>query len=236
MTEFDLFMALRPMYPAKEYALLPQTANGTGFSAKRHCDALALGLWPSRGMHLSGFEIKCYRGDWIRELRNPEKAEEIARFCNYWWIVASGPFVELTELPEGWGLMTWDEKKSALVKTKAAPFREASHPDFPFVAAMLRKAQDVVGPEAALVEARRQGEQAGRKECAGTFQLINDRYIALQKEVAAFEKESGLKLHGGWHHGAVTGQAVNQILNGTVTRDKDQLIRVAEHILKELSS
>src|SRR5690349_16908111 len=65
MTEFELFQALRPYYPAREYALLPQVANGTGVGAFRHCDALALSLWPSRGLHLSGFEMKSYRGDWM---------------------------------------------------------------------------------------------------------------------------------------------------------------------------
>jgi hypothetical protein len=60
MTEFELFQALRPLYPAREYALLPQVANGTGAGSKRHCDALALSLWPSRGLYLTGFEMKSY--------------------------------------------------------------------------------------------------------------------------------------------------------------------------------
>ena len=42
MTEYELFQALRPLYPAAEYALLPQVANATGARTKRHCDALAL--------------------------------------------------------------------------------------------------------------------------------------------------------------------------------------------------
>lgn len=58
MTEYELFQALRPLYPAAEYALLPQVANATGARTKRHCDALALSLWPSRGLHLHGFEMK----------------------------------------------------------------------------------------------------------------------------------------------------------------------------------
>jgi hypothetical protein len=48
-----------------------------------------MGLWPSRGLKLMGFEIKAGRGDWLGELRNPRKAESIARFCDQWWVVAT---------------------------------------------------------------------------------------------------------------------------------------------------
>jgi hypothetical protein len=78
-------------------------------------------------MALSGFEIKSYRGDWLRELKNPAKAEGIASCCNYWWIVAGNlEIVQTGELPEPWGLLAWDEKKAALVKIKGAAFREAA--------------------------------------------------------------------------------------------------------------
>lgn len=233
MTEFDLFQALRPHYPAREYALLPQTANGTGAGAFRHCDALALGLWPSRGMHLSGFEIKSYRGDWLRELRNPEKAEEIAQYCNYWWIVAASPFVKADELPEPWGLMTWDEGKGSLTKTKRAPFREALKPDLPFVAAMMRKAQEVVTPDAALAEARAEGLAVGRKEGEGRSKYDLEDYRKLQQQVRDFEKASGITISG-WAGGHQVGEAVNQVLNGTVMRERDALRKIAERLLLDL--
>lgn len=61
LSEYELFRALRHHYPAREYALLPQVGNGTGSRCNRHADALALSLWPSRGLHLNGFEIKSHR-------------------------------------------------------------------------------------------------------------------------------------------------------------------------------
>jgi hypothetical protein len=233
MTEFELFQALRPFYPAREYALLPQTANGTGAGAFRHCDALALSLWPSRGMHLSGFEIKSHRGDWLRELRNPEKAEQIAQHCNYWWIVAAGPFVKADELPEPWGLMNWNEKKQVLVKTKPAPFREALRPDFPFVAAMLRKAQEVCTPDSAIAQAWAEGRKQGQEEGESRSKFDLEHFDRLKKQVIAFEKASGIKLDE-WRDGKAIGGAVNQVLTGAVAHGRETLLGIAKQLVQDL--
>jgi len=234
MTEHQLFLALRALYPAAEYALLPQVANGTGSRANRHADALALSLWPSRGLSLSGFEMKSYRGDWIRELRNPAKAEEIAQYCNFWWIVAGGPFVQLDELPEGWGLLAWDPEKKALKKQKQAIRKDAVLPDLPFIAAMLRKAQEFIGPEAETIKAKEEaflkGKEAGQVEAKYAL----ERYATLQKTVGDFEKASGIKLTHNWRGGKAVGDAVNVVLNGTIGHEKNQLRRLAKQILKDL--
>jgi len=90
-------------------------------------------LWPSRGLHLMGFEIKAGRGDWLRELKDPGKAEGIAAYCDQWWVVAPAEVIvprrhrlelqpalaglgheqarpasdhlDLTTFPEHWGLL-----------------------------------------------------------------------------------------------------------------------------------
>jgi hypothetical protein len=236
MTEFELFQALRPFYPAREYALLPQVANGTGAGAFRHCDALALSLWPSRGLHLHGFEIKSYRADWIREMHNPEKAEEIAQYCNHWWIVAGNlAIVKVDELPQPWGLMAWDEKKVGLVKIKSAPFREALKPDLPFLAAALRKAQETVTPDAALAEARTAGREEGKADAEVHNKYELDRYSELKQRVKDFEKASGIKMDQ-YIPGIEIGEAVNQVLNGTVMRERKALLEIAERIVKDLAS
>ena len=84
----ELADRLAKKYAAPQYAFLEQVRNGTGGFANRSADAMALSLWPSRGLMLDGFEIKGYRTDWLRELKNPAKAEELAVYCNRWWIVA----------------------------------------------------------------------------------------------------------------------------------------------------
>lgn len=234
MNEYELFQALRPHFPVREFALLPQVANGTGSNARRHADALALGLWPSRGMRLHGFEIKSYRGDWVRELTNPEKAEEIAAFCNHWWIVTAHPgMVKDGELPPLWGLMEYDPDTKALVKKTAASYRESKPVDLAFVAAMLRKAQEVCTPEGVLQERYDAGFAEGKKAVASNNEYALRDFADLKKRVAEFEKTSGVRLER-WRSGEEIGEAVRIVLNGSIETRRNELVRVAERIIKEL--
>ena len=69
--------ALRVKLPAGEYALMHEVRDAAGSQANRSIDVLAMSLWPSRGLYLTGIELKTDRGDWRRELRNPAKAESV---------------------------------------------------------------------------------------------------------------------------------------------------------------
>ena len=233
MTEYELFKALRPLYPPLEYALLPQTANGTGFAANRHCDALALSLWPSRGLHVSGFEIKSHRGDWIREKANPAKAESIASYTNFWWIVTAHPHIcPLDELPEGWGLMVWDDATGALKVAKKAPFREAKQLDLAMVAAILRKAQEVCTPAAALTEARQEGYERGKKDGESRSEIDKQDLQTLKARCRTIEKISGIRIDS-WEPAENIGEAIDQVLHGTSQRQVEALRRAARQITAE---
>ncbi len=171
----DLERRLRARYPAPAYAYLPQVGDSTGYAVHRHADAVVMGLWPSRGLHLMGFEIKAGRGDWLRELRNPRKAEEIAAFCDQWWVVApadvilphrrrapatqaalvgigdeaedlSADHLDLTTFPERWGLLV-PHGKDQLRAAKSAETLEARPLDRTFLAAMLRRTAEHVVPK-----------------------------------------------------------------------------------------
>jgi len=57
-----LFELLQKRFPSEEYACLPQVRNATGYSSViRTADAIAMSLWPSRGLDLHGFEFKSLR-------------------------------------------------------------------------------------------------------------------------------------------------------------------------------
>ena len=61
MNEGGVFEALKTRYNSPEYCLLPQVRNSTGYSSKvRTADAIAMSLWPSRGLTLTGFEAIWY--------------------------------------------------------------------------------------------------------------------------------------------------------------------------------
>lgn len=140
MRSADVRAALARKFAAPEYALFYEVGDATGGRSRRWADAIAMGLWPSRGLALQGFEIKVSRSDWLSEMRNPAKAEAIARFCTYWWIVTPPGIVKDGELPEGWGL--YEVQANGLRCVKPAPKLEPQPIDMPFLAALLRRADE----------------------------------------------------------------------------------------------
>src|SRR5579872_7207544 len=136
-TEERVIDLLRARYKGNAWAFLPKVRNGTGWKrSARTADAIAMSLWPSRGLHLYGFEVKVDRGDWLRELNDPAKAEDIFAFCDFWYVVAPAGIVERAELPKTWGLM---EIEKDLRETVTAPHLTAKPVDNLFLASLLRK-------------------------------------------------------------------------------------------------
>lgn len=76
-----------------------------GASGHRIADAIAIDCWHSSRFALHGYEVKITRSDWLRELRDPDKAEVWAQHCHYWWLIAP-PGVVRDDLPAGWGHLT----------------------------------------------------------------------------------------------------------------------------------
>jgi hypothetical protein len=197
MTERDVVARLRTRYctdhgngPAA--VLLPQVRNAAGFNANRTADALVMQLWPSRGLHLEGFEVKCSRADVLKELRDPSKAEAFARYCDRWWLVlADARHIKDGELPEPWGLLVCSGTK--LRQIKAAPKLDA--PDAlpkTLLAAMLRQHdREMQRPtEAALRDRYELGVATGK---AHADRAARDA-AALAERVAEFERLTGLDI------------------------------------------
>lgn len=140
-TAAEIRLALARHYPHPEYGIVFEVAQSTGHHANRHLDAMAMGLWPSRGLVLFGVEIKVTTADFRNELRNPAKAEQLARFCDYFYVAAPTGVVPILELPKNWGLFEIDRGrvKERIPATRlqpqavtkdflAAVFRAASRP------------------------------------------------------------------------------------------------------------
>lgn len=200
----SLYKRIVATHPSPEWACFPEVANGTGSNVRRHADALAMSLWPSRGLIVRGFEIKVSRHDYRREAADPMKAETIARYCDEWWIVAPDGLIREpeTELPPAWGLMVPATKGSGLRVVKRAERTDAEPPTRSFIAAVLRAADKHVTSALkgwlrhediqAEVDA---AEERGRKLGAGPelVRLRNERDGAL-KELRAFQEATGLSL------------------------------------------
>lgn len=104
MTTDQVRERLRRRYLWPRYLLIEEVADGTGGSARRFADALALALWPSDNLWLYGFEIKTDRADLLKELKQPKKWRGVGRYCDYWWLACSeGVF-------RGWVNMTGSER------------------------------------------------------------------------------------------------------------------------------
>lgn len=247
MEEAQLMAALLKRYPTSEYAFLQQVRNSTGFARKvtRTADALAFSLWPSRGLVLHGFEIKSYRGDWVRELRQPAKAEEIARFCDFWWlVVAHHGIVEHGELPPTWGLLSPDAKGERLVVEVPAPRNEKPEPwSRGFMAAVLRNASDCSVPAAAVAaqceEHYRKGHDVGAaKAPESEAERELKRLRELEQKVQAFERASGINITHDYRGMDKVGQAVQAVLRGqdAYQRHVDRLVGLARQMPATLES
>lgn len=105
LTSAQIRIALARHYAHPTYGIVFEVAQGTGMRAHRHLDAMAMGLWPSRGLVLIGIEVKVSVADFRTELRNPAKAEELARFCDLFYIAAPAAMLPVTEMPPNWGLL-----------------------------------------------------------------------------------------------------------------------------------
>ena len=219
-TADDIEKLLRNRFAPPEWAFLPQVRNGTGYQyTARTADAIAMGLWPSRGLYLNGFEIKVRRGDWLSELKNPAKAEAIAEYCDFWWVVAPKDIIKIEEVPPAWGLMI---PHGTTVKIVKQAEKQISHePDKLFLAAILRKAQVIVTPEARFTETFKAGKKEGIKKAERDFKYAQENHQRLQKKVYDFEKISGVQIDT-WNTGDVA-EAVRMVLTGEHLRVKQQL-------------
>lgn len=139
-TAADARAALMNRYRAPEWATFFEVANSTGGGAVRSADAVAMSLYPSRGLRLHGFEIKVSRSDWLHELKQPDKSVAVQRFCDHWWIVTPADIVREGELPPTWGHLIL--KGNGLNCAVKAPTLDRDQWEPAFLAALLRRGHD----------------------------------------------------------------------------------------------
>lgn len=134
----DLKAAIAKRYAAPAWQTCFEVGSATGAVRTSYADAVAMGLWPSNGHEIIGFEVKVSRSDWLVEKARPEKAFPVMRYCHRWFLVAPAGMVKSDELPETWGLLSFDGGK--LREVRKAP-RLSPEPASPgFMAAMVRRA------------------------------------------------------------------------------------------------
>lgn len=139
MKSDELLKLLNNDWMPPERAFIPEFRGGTGCAIEQRADAIAMNLWPSKGLELVGFEIKVSRSDWLREMKQPDKAYFMKRFCDRWYLVVSNLKIVkyADELPSGWGLMYAEngEIKTMIEAPKLLP----EPVDKYFIASLMRR-------------------------------------------------------------------------------------------------
>ena len=140
VTSADVCALLRTRYSHPEWALCFEVANATGTNASRYADAVAMNLYPSRGLALHGFEVKVSKSDFMSEISKPDKSVAVQQYCDYWWLVAPASAVDESLIPKTWGWLRVDGSK--LVSVKQAPPLDAKPVTRAFMASLVRRANE----------------------------------------------------------------------------------------------
>ena len=203
-----------------------EVTPATGSVARqRYADAVMMSLWPSRGLELHGVEIKVSRSDWMREAKDPSKAERVGAYCDRWWIHV-GPNVirDLSEVPPAWGVREFDGKAwRTLREAEKTPAKDI---DRGFLASLLRRADGDRRREvedAANAMIRDQREAIEKRVADGVkygLQSLESRVSALTKQMEDFEAATGLTLggFGGMSNAKEVGRIVKWVMKTGVAQ------------------
>jgi hypothetical protein len=173
-TSADVLAALVLRYPAESHALMFEVAPRTG-GGTRYADAVAVGLWASHGHAIEGFEVKVARADWLNELKQPQKSDPVAKYCNRWWLACTPGVAAPAELPVGWGMLELQSAGTLRIKVQAPP-REPQPVTLGFFASLIRRGAE---PDNAVIQALVQREA---KAYAQRFQ--EDRKKEQRREIS----------------------------------------------------
>lgn len=219
---------LRVKYSLPEWILFRELRDAAGFAGKRQADAVAMNLFPSRGCRVLGFEIKVSRSDWLRELKDPSKAEAFAPMLDEFYIVANDDVVERGELPATWGLLI-PYGRGLRIKERSTLIQTAEF-DRLFVASMLRKVSTVEmrrdhRERVALIE---QGVELGKERAARDGQAEQSKILALNERIKKFEEAAGVSIDN--YRAGDIGRAVKLVLESGSENYERQIANVSRQL------
>ncbi len=190
MKTADVKAALRARFLPPEWSLFFEVGDQTGTAQSRWADAVAMNMYPSRGLEIHGFEVKVSRSDWLRELKDPSKSAAVQRYCDRWWVVCPDGIIKPGELPATWGHYQANPNRT-IRQVVAAPKLEAEPVTKSFMAALMRRAgavdQDVITTMVqAEVERQRASDQQSIDRQIEARSFASQRAIDQLKEITDF--------------------------------------------------
>ncbi len=211
--------ALLARYPRPAWALFFEVPNGKGArgGTSRYADAIAVGLWPSVGHEIHGFEFKSSRSDWLSELKQPEKANSIMKRCDRWWLLTEtqGVVAVVEEIPKYWGFLHYTGKRLKVVKP--APQLEPEPLTINFVAALLARSQDGMIHEAQIAGKLEAAKAEGRWSQDWQARRDREELEKIREHAKQLKAETGIDVSANaWDfHGTVGAMKLAQSLGHT---------------------
>lgn len=237
----SLFERVQRAYPQPAWTVLAELRDGTGFSTRgQSCDAMAFGTWPSRGLQIVGFEFKSFRGDWIRELKTPEKAEKFCGYCDQWWLVTGSDGVaKLEEIPQAWGWAVGTPKGLKTMKSPVVRQEIGTPIDRLFFMSIIRNISTAYVPASKLnklaegkVKAAIETERSQNKFA---IDQANSEVASLQKRIKDFQDASGIEIDR-WTDGKEIGRIVNAVRKGGIRWQLKSIVDAANKAKEVLES
>lgn len=203
MTAAQVLSALQTHHKGDAWAFFAEVRNTTGFSRQiRSADALAISLWPSRGLYAQGYEIKVSKSDLDAELKEPNKADEIGKFCLHWFLATPEGLTEGRVIPAGWGIVEVRENGKLKWKRPAPANEYVQQPTWGLIASISRQLCAGMVPASTL---QQQVEEEVKRRVGKVDEQIRSRFEAdlkskdtkienLKRCISNFEKSSGVNL------------------------------------------
>lgn len=228
--KINVWDALLTKFPCDQYALMAEVSDAAGFYRSNSADYIAVGLWPSRGLNIHGIELKSNRGDWLKELKTPKKAENIFQHCDFFWLLTiDDTIAKAEEIPTTWG---WLYIKNGKIRVKKdAPKLSPGHVDKHFLAAMLKRACDrrnYVHVNSLDEKINQLVEQKIRDQ-TNKLEYLQSELSDINKKVKAFELHSGLDIRNTWDAEGL-GKRVAMVKNHTPESFQNEIIRIKNNL------
>ena len=217
------------------YVTAVQVNNGAGFAYGRTLDAVVFDTWPSKGLAVHGFEIKCSKSDLRRELQQTAKFAEFEPFLDTFSIVAPKEIIDRDIIPKRWGIYVPNDNSTLRTVRKPLYLHESGEQRREFLArtfaaafarALVQRSLSTEARDMALAEGFKNGEQSKAYELSQAAKL--------SEQVVEFEQASGVSIGTYAGNGTRIGEAVKFVLSGGLeskTRYSVDLRNLAQNLL-----
>ena len=219
---------------------MAEVSDAAGFSRSRSADYVVVNLWPSRGLEIYGIELKSYRSDWLSELKKPDKAENVFKYCDRFYLLTTDDTIaKPEEIPASWGWMCI--KGNRIFIKKEAPKLNPEHVSKSFLATMLKRAQSKDG---FILKQEIQSEidaakEVGKNHNATTILHYEKTIKELTEKIKQFEEATGVDIthYYRWKtNPQKIGKAVKLISEGGVDDIKKELLDLKSKTEKILAT